>query len=258
MSYTRLLFERRDALAILTFNEPEKRNPFSPTLIDELGDCLGKVAKDKDVLAVIFTGKGRAFSSGADLRVIQSADPMEDRHEYERVLSMTRLVWNYPKVTLAAVNGPALGLAASFVGWCDLAVAEESATFGFPEVRAGIASASVVPTLARVVGRKAMNELLLIGKPMPAREAWRVGLVNRVVPDGESMKAAIALAGELAGNTAHGIEFTKDVIRTTTDMEYNKALDYARDVRIISRMHPASQTRIDDYMARRELRERKD
>ena len=90
MSYTRLLFERRDALAILTFNEPEKRNPFSPTLIDELGDCLGKVAKDKDVLAVIFTGKGRAFSSGADLRVIQSADPMEDRHEYERVLSMTR------------------------------------------------------------------------------------------------------------------------------------------------------------------------
>ena len=71
MSYTRLLFERRDALAILTFNEPEKRNPFSPTLIDELGDCLGKVARDKDVLAVIFTGKGRAFSSGADLRVIQ-------------------------------------------------------------------------------------------------------------------------------------------------------------------------------------------
>lgn len=254
MANTRILVERQPSLVIITLHEPEKRNPFSPVLIDELTAELTSILTRDEIVAVIFTGSGNTFSSGADLRVIRKVTPMEDRQEYDRILAMNRLLWNYPKVTIAAVNGPALGLASSFVGWCDMAIAEEAATFGYPEVRAGIASASVVPTLARTVGRKAMNELLLVGKPISANDAWRLGLVNRVVENGASLKAALALAGELAQNTAHGLTFTKDVIRTTMDMEYSKALDYARDVRIISRLHPAFQARIDSYLAKRELR----
>lgn len=254
MAYTRVKVEQRASIAIITLHEPEKRNPFSPLLIDELTDALTSIAANEETIAIIFTGSGTAFSSGADLRVIRKVTAMEDRHEYDRILAMNRLIWNYPKVTIAAVNGVALGLAASFVGWCDLAVAAESATFGYPEVRAGIASASVIPTLMRVIGRKAANELLLIGKPISAQEALRLGLVNRVVADGGALAAALELAGEVAQNTAHGLAFTKDVIRTTTDMEYSKALDYARDVRVISRLHPAFQARIDDYLSNRELR----
>lgn len=254
MSNTRVLVEQRASIAIVTLHEPEKRNPFSPVLIDELIESLTSLASDDQVISVIFTGSGTAFSSGADLRVIRKASPMEDRQEYDRILAMNRLIWNYPKVTLAAVNGPALGLGANLVGWCDLAIAEERATFGYPEVRAGIPSASVVPTLMRVLGRKAANELLLTGRPINAAEAWRLGMVNRVVPDGESLSAAVALATEVAKNTAHGLAFTKDVVRTTTDMEYNKALDYARDVRVISRLHPAFQGRIENYLSSPEQR----
>jgi hypothetical protein len=79
-------------------------------------------------------------------------------------------------------------------------------------------------------------------------------MVNRVVANGESVSAAVELASEIARNTAHGLAFTKDVIRTTTDMEYNKALDYARNVRVISRLHPAFQARIDNYLSSPEQR----
>jgi methylglutaconyl-CoA hydratase len=254
VSNTRVLVEQRASVGIVTLHEPEKRNPFSPVLIDELIESLNAFAVNDDIITVVFTGAGTAFSSGADLRVIRKATPMEDRQEYDRILAMNRLIWNYPKVTIAAVNGPALGLGANLVGWCDLAIAEERATFGYPEVKAGIPSASVVPTLLRVLGRKAANELLLTGRPINAAEAWRLGMVNRVVANGESLPAAVELATEVARNTAHGLAFTKDVVRTTTDMEYNKALDYARDVRVISRLHPAFQGRIDNYLSGPEQR----
>ena len=255
MSYTRLLVEHRPPVSIVTLHEPEKRNPFSPVLVDELVASLNDIAANDEIVTVVFTGSGPAFSSGADLRVIRRATPLEDRAEYDRILGMNRLVWNYPKVTIAAVNGPALGLGSNFVGWCDLAIAEESATFGYPEVRAGIASASVVPTLMRLIGRKAVNELLLTGRPISAADALRLGLVNRVVADGTSVAAAIELGNEIARNTAHGLAFTKEVIRTTTDMEYDKALDYARDVRLISRLHPAFQARMERYLSSREERQ---
>ena len=254
MSQKMVIVDRQPPIAVLTLNEPEKRNPFSPPLIDELTHALHSLAKDDAIKVVIFTGAGQAFSSGADLRVIQKVGPMEDREEYERILGMNRQIWTYPKVTIAAVNGPALGLGANMVGWCDMAIAEARATFGYPEVRAGIPSASVIPTLIRIIGRKAANELLLTGRPITADEAARLGLVNRVVPDGGCLAAAVELGTQIAGNAAHGLAFTKEVVRTVTDMEYNKALEYARDIRVISRLHPAFQARIDKYLSSREER----
>lgn len=244
----RLLLERRDPVAIITLNEPEKRNPFSPLLVRKMTEMLREIAEDDSIVVVVFTGAGTTFSGGADLREMRKASPLEDRAEYEHILELNRLVWNYPKVTISAVNGPALGLAANLVGWSDLAIAEERATIGYPEVKAGIASATVIPALLRLIGRKAMNELLYTGRAVNASEAQRIGLVNRVVADGESVSAAIELAHEIARNSHHGLAFTKEVVRTATDMEYGKSLEYARDIRVISRLHPKFQARIDAYM----------
>ena len=190
MTYERLLVERKAPYAIITLHEPDKRNPFSPTLVREMTEALNAFAADDEVLVIIFTGAGQAFSGGADLREMRKATALEDRGEYEHILALNRLVWNYPKVTISAINGPALGLGANLVGWSDLAIADECATFGYPEVRAGIASATVIPVLLRVIGRKAMNELLFTGRAIGAEEAHRLGLINRVVPDGTSLAAA--------------------------------------------------------------------
>ena len=251
MPHTRLLVEIEPPIALLTLNEPAKRNPFSPTLVREMIAALQDIAAREEIVAVIFTGAGTAFSGGADLREMRKASALEDRGEYEHILELNRLVWNYPKVTLSAINGPALGLGANLVGWSDLAIAEERATIGYPEVRAGIASATVIPALLRLIGRKAMNEMLFTGRPVDAAEAHRLGLVNRVVANGASVAEAKALALDIAANASHGIAFTKEVVRTATDMEYNKALEYARDIRVISRLHPKFQARIDAYLAKR-------
>lgn len=257
MPDSRLLLEKKPPIAVVTLHEPDKRNPFSPTLVREMIAALNDIADDDDVVVVIFTGAGSAFSGGADLREMRKATALEDRGEYEHILTLNRLVWNYPKVTISAVNGPALGLGAALIGWSDLAIAEERASVGYPEVRAGIASATVIPALLRLIGRKAMNEMLFTGRPVTAAEAYRLGLVNRVVENGGSLSAATELALEIAQNAHHGLAFTKEVVRTATDMEYGKALEYARDIRVISRLHPKFQARIDNYLTRKSGKEEK-
>jgi methylglutaconyl-CoA hydratase len=252
MPDARLLVANNPPFAVITLNEPEKRNPFSPALVRAMVAALNEIAADEEVVAVIFTGAGSAFSGGADLREMRKATALEDRGEYEHILTLNKLVWNYPKVTISAVNGPALGLGAALIGWSDLAIAEEKATVGYPEVRAGIASATVIPALLRLIGRKAMNEMLYTGRAVTAAEAYRLGLVNRVVDNGKSLAAATELALEIAQNAHHGLAFTKEVVRTATDMEYGKAIEYARDIRVISRLHPKFQARIDNYLAKGE------
>lgn len=247
----RILVEIAAPVAVITLHEPDKRNPFSPKLVRDMTTALRDLAANDDIAVVIFTGAGVAFSGGADLREMRKATPLEDRGEYEHILALNLLVWNYPKVTISAVNGAALGLGANLVGWSDMAIAEERATFGYPEVRAGIASATVIPALLRLVGRKAMNELIYTGRSIRAAEALAIGLINRVVPDGTSLAAARELAAEVAANAHHGLAFTKEVVRVATDMEYGKAIEYARDIRVISRLHPKFQARIDGHLARK-------
>ena len=251
MEERRVLIDREPPLAVLTLHEPDKRNPFSPPLVRELIAALNDISREEAIAVVIFTGAGSAFSGGADLREMRRATALEDRGEYEHILSLNRLVWNYPKVTICAVNGPALGLGANLVGWADLAVADERATFGYPEVKAGIASATVIPALLRLIGRKAMNELIYTGRGIGANEALRLGLINRVAARDTALEQAKALAHEVAANAHHGLAFTKEVVRVTTDMEYSKALDYARDIRVLSRLHPEFQARIESHLARR-------
>lgn len=246
-----VLVDVADGVATVTLNEPERRNAFSPAMMREITPKLTALAKDDAAVVIVFTGAGTVFSGGADLKEMQVATPLEDRAEYDHILTFNRLVWNYPKVTIAAVNGHAMGGGANLVSWCDLAVADERALFGYPEVRAGIASATVIAGLHKLVNRKEMNELVLTGMPVDANEAKRLGLINRVVPAGTALEAAHALAHQIAQHAPHALGFTKEVLRVTADMEYDKALDYARDVRVLSRLHPEFKARIDRYLASR-------
>lgn len=244
----RILVDRQEPIAVVTLNEPEARNPLSPQLVREATAALTALASDEAVRAVVITGAGPAFCAGADIRRFRVMTAQEDREEYGEILQLNRLLWNYPKPTIAAVHGHALGAGANLVGWCDLAVADETARIGYPEVKAGVASATVVATLLRLVGRKRLNELVLTGDLLTAHEAERLGLVNRVVPAGQALHVACDLARRIAQLSPSAVRLTKEVIRVTTDLEYDKALEYARDVRVISRMDPAFQQRLEQYM----------
>lgn len=231
-----VLEQRKDRIAIVTLNEPEARNPLSPDLVRQLTSVLQRLATDDEVRVVVLTGAGKGFCAGADLRRMRAASPLEDRDEYDEILILNRLLWKYPKPTISAVHGFAMGAGANLMSWCDLALVEEDAKVGYPEVKAGVPSATVIPTLMRTVGRKRMYELVLTGLPIPAAEAAEIGLINRVVPTGSVLDAAVELATSIAAHHPQAVRFTKEIIHTTTDMSFDQSLTYAKDLRVISRL----------------------
>jgi methylglutaconyl-CoA hydratase len=231
-----VLLDRDGAVAVVTLNEPNARNPLSPGLVDQLTATLRGLASDDDVRVVILTGAGTGFCAGADLRRMRTATPLEDRDEYDSILVLNRTLWNYPKPTIAAVHGFAMGAGANLMSWCDLVVIDENARIAYPEVRAGVPSATVVPTLMRTLGRKRMYELLLTGDPISAERAAELGMVNIVAPAGTVLATARQLASRIEVHNPDAIRLTKEIIRVTTDMAYPQSLEYAKDLRVISRL----------------------
>jgi methylglutaconyl-CoA hydratase len=225
-----------DAVTTLLLNDPARRNPLSPALVSQLTAALRDVAADPGVRCVVITGAGRGFCAGADLRRMRQASPLEDREEYNAILDLNRLLWNFPKPTIAAVHGFALGAGANLMSWCDIAVSDEDALIGFPEVRTGVPSATVIPSLLRLVGRKKMYELVLTGEPISPADAAAIGLVSRVTPPGTSVQVARSMASVIAGYHPEAIRLTKEIVHAASDMTYEQGIVFAKEVRVISRL----------------------
>ena len=144
-----ILTELADGIAVVTLNEPERRNPMSPALIAQLTHTLRELADDDECNAVVLRGAGRGFCAGADMSRMAETTITQDRIEYNAILDLNHLLWGYPKPTVAAVHGFALGGGCSLMNWCDFSVVEESTRMGFPEVVSGLPSSTVVPTPSR-------------------------------------------------------------------------------------------------------------
>src|ERR1700759_1900767 len=197
-----LLREDRGAVSILTLNRPEKLNALNNELISALVKALDGIELDHAIRAIIVTGAGRAFSSGADIAAFQryiEAGPAEAVAKFMRPgHRMTRRVEACPKPIVDAVNGLAFGGGCELVEATHIALAAAKASFSKAEINIGI-----IPTfggtqrLPRNVGRKAAIGLILTGREFDAAEAARLGLVNRVVPACDLLEAALALASDL-------------------------------------------------------------
>jgi enoyl-CoA hydratase len=198
---------RTEAVAVLTFNRPAKLNALDNELLAGIIDALDRIERDRSVRAVVMTGAGRAFSAGADIAAFQQhveAGPAEAVAHFMRPgHRMTRRVEAFPKPIIAAVAGLAFGGGCELVESTHIALAADTATFCKAEINTGI-----IPTfggtqrLPRNIGRKAAIELILTGRSFDAREAARLGLVNRVVPSANLQSEAIALAELLATKPA--------------------------------------------------------
>lgn len=244
MDNSNVLCEIEGPVALVTLNEPHRRNPMSPAIIEGLIETFQSLKTDDRVRVVILTGAGAGFCAGADLSRMRTATPLEDRDEYDRILVLNEILWNYPKPTIAAVHGFALGAGANLMSWCDIVVADETAKMGYPEVKAGVPSATVIPNLQRLVGRRRMLELTLLGTPILAPEAERIGLINRVAPAGGALAMAQELAAEMGKNDPYAMRQTKEIVRNTANMSYREAMTYAKEVRVIVRLRKDFDVRI--------------
>jgi enoyl-CoA hydratase len=211
MTYELLTFQVTDRIATITVNRPDKLNALNDALMRELGAAMDEAIARSDVGAVLLTGAGRAFVAGADIAELADQSAVEGKARAERGQRTFRKFEQSPKPTLAAINGFALGGGCELAMSCHLRIASDAAKFGQPEVKLGIVPGyGATQRLPRLVGKGRALQLLLTGEMIDAAEAYRIGLVNRVVPPGELLDAAratlttILAMGPLA--VAHCIE----------------------------------------------------
>lgn len=207
--------------ATIKFNRPEKRNAISYELIADLLAALKEVAAS-DARVLILTGEGQAFCSGMDLDDLKGLigrSPEQNLQDSKTMAELFRTIYEFPKPTIAAVNGAAIAGGAGLATLCDFTLAVPEAKFGYTEVRIGFLPAIVSTFLLRQVGEKQARELLLTGKIINADEAYRMGLINEIVSANSLLNRAEELARQLAENSPASLSATKNLLRNLTRSE---------------------------------------
>ena len=204
----------RDRVAHLTLNRPDKRNALSFQLLDELTRALDEVEKST-AQVVILSGAGKAFCAGMDLEELKSLtgkSHAENVADSRKMAQIFRRLYEFPKPTIAAVNGAAIAGGTGLATMCDFTLAVPEAKFGYTEVRIGFVPAIVSSILVWQVGHKIARDLLLTGRIFGAAEAYRLGLVNEVTGPAQLMDRAGELALQLMENSPSSLRLTKQLI----------------------------------------------
>jgi enoyl-CoA hydratase len=222
MLFENLLVERSDAVAVLTINRPKSLNALNRQTLGELGEALAELRSEVSVRCIIITGAGdRAFIAGADINELAVLTPSNARELALAGQQLFSAIETLGKPVVAAINGFALGGGCELAMACTLRIAADTARLGQPEINLGIIPGYAgTQRLARLVRKGKALELILTGMQIPAEEALRIGLVNRVVPAAELMTQTRALARELAAKPAVAVRYCIDAINEGLEMSF--------------------------------------
>jgi enoyl-CoA hydratase len=212
-----VLLERRGHIALLTLNRPNARNAISPEVSQAMAAFLDEIEADEDLRAVVLTGAGDVFSSGADLKVVAQGRAMDiasGKGGFAGVVTR-----DFPKPIIAAVNGPALAGGFEIVLSCDLVVAADTSRFGIPEVQRGLmAAAGGLIRLPKRVPLAIALEMAMTGDPIDAARALALGLVNRVVARDQVVAEASAIAERIGENSPVAVRQSRRLVREATEL----------------------------------------
>jgi enoyl-CoA hydratase len=194
MEFETILLDKKDQIATITFNRPEKMNAASPTVFSDLDAALTDIEKDDDIRVVILTGKGEAFSAGADVGKFEF-DKVINGIEFIENVARTFMHFEYlPKPVIAAVNGYAYGFGTGITLTCDVVIASDKAKFGTKEVNWGQVPIESLLRGAEILGKRAISYMALTGASFTAEEAKDMGLVNKVVTHDQLMEEVMKIA----------------------------------------------------------------
>ena len=229
MTYSTIELIYEAALATITLNRPEKRNAISFELISDLMRALDGVARSS-ARVLIVTGAGKAFCSGMDLENLKALigrSPEQSLEDSRTMVRLFRTIYEFPKVTIAAVNGAAIAGGTGLALLCDFTLAIPEAKFGYTEVRIGFVPAIVSTFLLRQVGEKQARDLLLTGRIFDAQEALRLGLINEIVEPDKLMDRAHELAAHLLENSPTSLGYTKRLLTEHARAELDAQIESA-------------------------------
>jgi methylglutaconyl-CoA hydratase len=229
MIYKTLQLTLDSALATITLNRPDKRNAISYDLIDDLIRALDEV-KNSSAQILILTGAGKAFCSGLDLDNLKSLigrTPAQNVEDSRTMVGLFRSLYEFPKPTIAAVNGAAIAGGTGLALLCDFTLAVPESKFGYTEVRIGFVPAIVSTFLLRQVGEKIARDLLLTGRIFDAAEALKMGLIKEIVPPEQLLDRARELAAQLAENSPLSLFYTKRLLTDQGRLELDAQIEAA-------------------------------
>jgi len=229
MRYTTIELAYDGAVATATLNRPDKRNAISYELIADLRAGLAQVAQSPAQVLIV-TGAGKAFCSGMDLdnlKALIGRSPEQNLEDSRTMVSLFRSLYEFPKVTIAAVNGAAIAGGTGLALLCDFTLAVPESKFGYTEVRIGFVPAIVSTFLVRQVGEKIARDLLLTGRIIGAEEAHRIGLVKEVVAPEKLMERSRELAAQLLESSPASLRMTKRLLTEHARAELDAQIEAA-------------------------------
>lgn len=234
-----VLYEVDHGVAHITLNRPEKRNALNDALISDLKTALGEANRDDAIRAVVISGAGQDFCSGADLEALEKiskasvADNVDDARSMMELFILIRSV-RVPVV--AAVRGRALAGGCGLASVCDIVLASSEARFGYPEVKIGFVPAMVAAILRRNVSEKRAFELLTLGKEISAAEAKEMGLVNHVFSEETFDADSVAYSTGFGKMSRSAVTLTKTLLYQMDGMAFREALETGVDVNVLARL----------------------
>lgn len=226
-----VIVEKKDKVAYLTLNRPEVLNALSFELLTDLKQELQAIQMDDEIQGIFITGAGeKAFSAGADIASLNSSSPLEVRELAKLAVSVNHLLENYGKVSIALINGFALGGGLELAESCMLRVAVDTAKMGHPEVKIGAVSGWGGSTrLPRLIGKGRAAELLLTGKMISAKRAYQMGLVNLVAEKDKLEAEGERLMGEILANGPVAVKFTWEALHRGLNMSLEESAQLGAD-----------------------------
>jgi methylglutaconyl-CoA hydratase len=254
--YTTLKLTFEGKIATLTLSRAEKRNAISQRLIDEFLAALAEVEQSPAQILIV-AAEGKAFCAGLDLEDLKAlaTQTEEENHRHsERIATLFRTLYDFPKTTIAAVNGAAIAGGAGLATLCDFTLASTAASFGYTEVRIGFVPAIVSAFLLRQVGEKHARDLLLTGRIISAEEAYRMGLVNEVVEPVHLAAGARRLAEQLLENSPASLRATKALLRDYGKDRLERDIRRGMEANASMRMSADFKEGVGSFLERREPR----
>ena len=253
MNFECVIYEKKEGVAIIKFNRPQVLNAMNRQLWTDLEAALEDAKFDERIKVVIITGEGRAFSTGADLKESKDRTLEQYREYLENLQEVSRRIIRYPKPIIAAVNGYALGSGYELALACDMRIAAESAKFGSPEAKVSSSvTGGAMRLLQDLVGPGKAKELLFTCEFIDGKEAERIGLVNKVVPDDRLMEEAMAMAQKIAQNSSFSIKVIKRGLELAKQASLEALMDYEVEACLACVFTKERQERLEEFEKRKE------
>ncbi len=253
MGWKNIVFKKENKIGFITLNRPEVYNALNASLLAELGDVVEKSKKDPDIEVVILTGAGeKAFVSGADISEIPASNAIlawETSRDHQSILNQLERLG---KPSIAAINGYCLGGGLELAMACTLRIASENAKLGLPELGLGfVPGFGGTQRLTRLVGRGKAFEMILTAKPIDAAEAFRIGLVNHVVPFAELISKAKEMAESILKNGPTAIRLAMDLLLRGQEMPLDHSMAFESAMTSVSLMSPEAAQRLKAFIEKK-------